>query len=107
MYFFYEGLDSWLQITGTTFNAKQIFIVADAVQSAGYKVLLSNGSSRNMVRTSYNSLTFEGHFHSFRGSDGAVRGNTFQLGVKQVLRVGLGSDSQNLGYYENLMIGRE
>ena len=105
--FFDEGLDSWLQITGTSFNAKQIFIVADAVQSAGYKVLLSNGSSRNMVRTFYNSLTFEGQFHSFRGSNGAVRGNTFQLGVKQVLRVGLGSDSQNLGYYENLMIGRE
>ena len=105
--FFDEGLDSWLQVTGTTFNARQIFIVADAVQSSGYKVLLSNGSSRNMVRTSHNSLTFEGHFHSFRGSDGAVRGNTFQLGVKQVLRVGLGSDSQNLGYYENLMIGRE
>ena len=60
-----------------------------------------------MVRTYHNSLTFESYVHSFSGSDGGVRGNTFQLGVKQVLRVGLGSDSQNSGYYQNLMIGRQ
>ena len=104
--------DDWLSVSGANFTALQIFVVAQTESSTGYKAILSNGNSRGLIRTFHNSLRFENFFHSFAGSEGNYRVDgevydTFAQSTRHVLSVELGSDSENSGFFQNLMIGAE
>ena len=104
--------DDWLSVSGANFTALQIFVVAHTESSAEYKTILSNGNSRGLIRTFHNSLRFENLFHSFAGSEGNYRVDgevydTFAQSTRHVLSVELGSDSENSGFFQNLMIGAQ